>query len=73
MFSAGDIAVIFCNIEFIYKFHKKFYRELKEEISRNTMRNSQVGQLFIAHVRMYGLFWKTHNWNEAVGLFISFL
>ena len=56
MFSADDIAVIFCNIEFIYKFHKKFYRELKEEISRNTMRNSQVGQLFIAHVRMYGLF-----------------
>ena len=50
MFSADDITVIFCNIEHIYKFHKKFYRELKEEVSKGSMVNSQVGQLFISHV-----------------------
>ena len=50
MFSADDISVIFGNIERIYKFHRKFYRELKEETAKDSMFNSQVGKLFIAHV-----------------------
>jgi len=49
MFSSEDIDIIFCNIEKIYRFHKKFHRELEEEISKHSMLNSQIGKIFISH------------------------
>ena len=51
MFKADDVTVIFCNIEQIYKFHKRFYQEMQKRMENKDMYKSQVGQLFISQVR----------------------
>ena len=60
MFKADDVTVIFCNIEQIYKFHKRFYQEMQKRVESKDMYKSQVGQLFISQVRQSDYHFKIH-------------
>ena len=51
MFKDDDIRTIFGNIEQIYSFHKKFLRKMVDKISQTDPSESELGKLFLDHVR----------------------
>lgn len=50
MFTVGQLATIFGNIEDIYKFQRKFLKDLEKQYNKEEPHLSEIGSCFLQHV-----------------------
>jgi hypothetical protein len=65
MFTVAQLATIFGNIEDIYKFQRKFLKDLEKRYNKEEPHLSEIGSCFLQHVCQH--FFISNIWlkNEA--------
>lgn len=56
MFTVAQLATIFGNIEDIYKFQRKFLKDLEKQYNKEEPHLSEIGSCFLQHVRHWYFF-----------------
>ncbi|XP_072899843.1 uncharacterized protein [Hemitrygon akajei] len=56
MFAEEQLTTIFGNIEEIYKFQRKFLKDLEKQFNRNEPHLSEIGSCFLRHQAEFGIY-----------------
>lgn len=57
MFTTAQLSTIFGNIEDIYKFQRKFLKDLEKQYNKEEPHLSEIGSCFLQHVRCRSWFY----------------
>ena len=55
LFDTERVETIFSNIEQIYNFQRDFLKELEARVDLDRMEDSQIGEVFVLNVSLWGL------------------
>ncbi|XP_069747520.1 uncharacterized protein [Narcine bancroftii] len=56
MFAEAQLSIIFGNIEEIYKFQRKFLKDLEKQFNKNEPHLSEIGSCFLRHQTEFGIY-----------------